>query len=175
MDSCIVSTPLLKNHIEKEYKIPSTIIGNKIDNEYLKKPTKKLDDGLKLIYTSGSYSHKEDFQIIENVLYYFLLENKHVRLSVVGYAQVSGRLLALPNVSNYPILEYTEMLKLISINDLMLVPLVDDIFNRAKSSVKFVECGAVGVPVLASKVGEFDLAIEHKKDGLLASNIKEWG
>jgi glycosyltransferase involved in cell wall biosynthesis len=52
---------------------------------------------------------------------------------------------------------------------------VDDEFNRAKSSVKFVECAAVGVPILASKVGEFDVAIEHEQNGLLADSAEAFG
>ncbi|NCB10354.1 MAG: glycosyltransferase, partial [Erysipelotrichia bacterium] len=123
---------------------------------------------------SGTFSHKEDFDIIEAVLFEFLVQNPQVKLSILGAAQVSERILALSNVSNYPLLPYTAMLEFIAKHDLMLVPLEDDVFNRAKSSVKFVECGAVGVPVLASKVGEFDFTIDHKKNGLLAGTPQEW-
>jgi hypothetical protein len=39
------------------------------------------------------------------------------------------------------------MLKFIGKHQLVQVPLEDDTFNRAKSSVKFVVCGALGEPV----------------------------
>jgi glycosyltransferase involved in cell wall biosynthesis len=103
-----------------------------------------------------------------------MIANKHVSLSILGAAQVSERLLALSNVSNYPLLPYNAMLTFIAKHDLMLVPLADDVFNRTKSGVKFVECGAVGVPVLASRVGEFDYLIDHEINGLLASSAEEF-
>ena len=174
VDACMVSTPLLKEYIEKSYHIPAAIIRNKVTSKRLHPPKPVDENNIKLIYASGTFSHKEDFEIIETVLFEFLSQNPQIKLSILGAAQVSERILALSNVSNYPLLEYTAMLEFIAQHDLMLVPLVDDIFNRAKSSVKFVECGAVGVPVLASKVGEFDFAIEHNKNGLLASKSQEW-
>ena len=174
VDACIVSTPLLKEYIEKNFNIPSVIFRNKVTPKRLKEPTPIDPDNIKLIYASGTYSHKQDFDFIEAILYDFLKSHQQVSLSVLGAAQVSERLLALENVKNYPILPYTAMLNFIAEHDLMLVPLVDDVFNQAKSNVKFAECGAVGVPVLASKVGEFDLAMESQKNGLLACTAEEF-
>ena len=44
----------------------------------------------------------------------------------------------------------------------------------AKSNVKFIESGAMGVPVLASRIGEFQTAISHMENGVLASSKEEW-
>jgi glycosyltransferase involved in cell wall biosynthesis/predicted HAD superfamily hydrolase len=173
-DACIVSTPPLKHYIEEHYQIPAVVVRNKVTTKRLKAATPVDPSHIKLIYASGTYSHKEDFELIEQVLYEFLISHSQVTLSVLGAAQVSERILALANVSNYPLMDYTAMLDFIAQHDLMLVPLVDDEFNRAKSSVKFVECSAVGVPVLASKVGEFNYAIEHQHNGLLASTADEF-
>jgi HAD superfamily hydrolase (TIGR01549 family) len=172
VDACTVSTPPLKTYVEYNYKIPTVVIRNKVMPQHLRKPSSVDPANIKLIYASGTYSHKEDFDRIESVLYEFLAAHPEVSLSVLGAAQVSERILALPNVSNYPYMHYVAMLDFIAKHDLMLVPLVDDSFNRAKSMVKFVECGAVGVPVLASKVGEFEYAIVHKHNGLLAETAE---
>ncbi|MCC4288863.1 HAD-IA family hydrolase [Vreelandella aquamarina] len=174
-DACIVSTPPLKAYIEQSYHLPTRVVRNKVTPKRLKAPAPIDPSNIKLIYASGTYSHKEDFDIIEAVLYEFLVAHPQVSLSVLGAAQVSERILALSNVSNYPYMRYTAMLDFIAKHDLMLVPLVDDEFNRAKSSVKFVECSAVGVPVLASKVGEFEYAIEHEHNGLLAETAEAFG
>lgn len=174
-DACIVSTPPLKAYIEQHYHLPARVVRNKVTPKRLKAPTPVDPSNIKLIYASGTYSHKEDFDIIESVLYKFLVTHPQVSLSVLGAAQVSERILALSNVSNYPYMRYTAMLDFIAAHDLMLVPLVGDEFNRAKSSVKFVECSAVGVPVLASKVGEFEYAIEHEHNGLLAETAEAFG
>lgn len=173
MDKCIVSTPIIKEYIEKEYNIQSEIFRNKVTNKRIIS-NYEINKNLKIVYASGTYSHKEDFEIIEDLLYDFFVKNKEVSLSILGSAQVSERLLSLENVRSYPLLPYGAMLDFISQHDIMLVPLVDDIFNQAKSNVKFVECGAVSVPVLASNVGEFKLFIEDGKNGFLASNKEEW-
>jgi predicted HAD superfamily hydrolase/glycosyltransferase involved in cell wall biosynthesis len=173
MDACIVSTPVLKKHVSSKYSLPCHLFRNKLSAITQIRKT-KTQSGIKLIYASGTFSHKEDFMLIEQVLYDFLKSHPSATLSALGAAQISERILALPNVSNYPILEYSAMLSFISQHDLMLVPLVDNIFNRAKSNVKFIECGVVGVPVLASKVGEFDVAIQTNKNGFLAKSADEW-
>jgi len=174
-DKAIVSTPLLQEYIQSKYSIQTQIVRNKVNITELINPKQKVFDKLKLIYASGTYSHKKDFEIIEELLYDFLVKNKDkVSLSILGAAQVSEKLLSLENVSNYPLLEYNAMLEFISKHDLMLVPLEDDIFNKAKSNVKFVECGAVSVPVLASNIDEFKLFIEDGENGFLALNKEEW-
>jgi glycosyltransferase involved in cell wall biosynthesis len=175
VDGCIVSTPLLKSYIESTYRLPAAIVRNKILPQHLQAPREKTYPNLRLLYASGTLSHRWDFAIIENQLFDFLTLHQQVSLSVLGSAQVPGRILALPNVSNYPLLPYTQMLNFVSAHDLTLIPLADDEFNQAKSNVKFVECAAVGVPVLASRVSEYEYAIQHKVNGLLAETPEQWG
>lgn len=174
MDSCIVSTPLLKSYIESTYQIKCQVFRNRIQPESLKWPAQKSYQKLNLLYSSGTYSHKSDFMMIEKILYKLLIDNPSVKLSILGAAQASERILSLNNVQSYPLLPYTAMLDFISRHDLLLIPLEDTIFNRAKSTVKFVESAAVGVPVLASSVGEFLHCINHNSTGLLAKNNLEW-
>ncbi len=173
-DGCIASTPEIKQYIENNYNLQTILVRNKVPQNYLIPPTSKQHRQLKLIYASGTYSHKQDFEMIESVVYELLCQYTHVHLSILGAAQVSERILALPNVSNYPLLEYSAMLKFISEHDVMLMPLVDNIFNRAKSSVKFVEASAVGVATIASKIGEFNLVIQHEKNGILVNSANAW-
>jgi glycosyltransferase involved in cell wall biosynthesis len=66
------------------------------------------------------------------------------------------------------------MLDFIAKHDMLLVPLEDSIFNRAKSNVKFIEAAAMGVPVLASAVGEFSQSITHGSNGFLAHDLNDW-
>jgi glycosyltransferase involved in cell wall biosynthesis len=132
------------------------------------------DTGFRLVYASGTFSHKEDFELIEATLYEFLRKNPDCSLSILGAAQASERILAMTNVCSYPILEYNSMLEFISKHDLLLVPLVDNVFNRAKSNVKFIEAGSVAVAVLASDVGEFKASIKHKTNGFIARTPSDW-
>ena len=169
MDSCIVSTPALKEYIQGRYKLSCKVVPNKISPSKIKESVKRAG-ALKLIYASGTYSHKEDFELIEEPLFEFLAQNPEVTLSILGATQSSERILSLPNVSSYPLLPYDAMLEFISKHDLMLVPLVDDVFNNAKSNIKFLEAGAVGVPVLVTNVQEFASVINDGENGFLLPN-----
>lgn len=171
---CITSTPVIKQYIEEILNIPSIVVRNKVLPESIKLIEPMEISCVKLIYASGTYSHKEDFDLIESKLFEFMASNSEFQLSILGAAQVSERLLSLSNVMSYPLLPYGAMLDLIAKHDLMIVPLANDIFNLAKSNVKFVECGAVGVPILASKVGEFESCIQHGINGLLAATAEEF-
>ncbi|PWQ98684.1 HAD-IA family hydrolase [Leucothrix arctica] len=166
LDSMIVSTPALKSHIEEKYQINCQVIPNKVSAKDIRKPVPKSGP-LRLLYSSGTYSHREDFQMIEQELFDYLNDTPSVTLSILGATQSSERILSLSNVSCYPLLAYSAMLEFIAKHDLMLVPLANDVFNNAKSNVKFVEAGAVGVPVLASNVREFASCIDHGVNGYL--------
>ena len=59
--------------------------------------------------------------------------------------------------------------------DLALAPLeLGNDFCRAKSEVKFVEAGALGVPTVASRIDPYQDAITEGRDGLLVAREDEW-
>ncbi|WP_322078629.1 glycosyltransferase [Burkholderia cepacia] len=173
MDACIVSTPTLQKYLGGLLDVPVAIFRNKIEEKYFNAREASSDE-FRILYSSGTYSHKVDFQLISDALIGLLLRNPKVRLSVLGAAQVPEELLGLPNVHSYGVMPYGTMLEFVSKHDLVLVPLEENIFNEAKSSVKFIESGAVGVPVLATKIGEFDFAIRDGINGFLASSLSDW-
>ncbi|QNG08298.1 glycosyltransferase [Pseudomonas putida] len=174
MDCCIASTPALKTYIEESYSKPTLLLRNAITPEMMRSPKLKDFKRLNLLYASGTYSHKADFMMVEELLFQTLRNHPEVKLSILGAAQASERILSLDNVSSYPLLPYDSMLDFIAKHDMLLVPLEDSIFNRAKSNVKFIEAAAMGVPVLASAVGEFSQSITHGSNGFLAHDLNDW-
>ena len=174
MDCCIASTPALKTYIEESYSKPTLLLRNAITPEMVRPPKSKDFKRLNLLYASGTYSHKADFMMVEELLFQTLRSHPEVKLSILGAAQASERMLSLDNVSSYPLLPYESMLDFIAKHDMLLVPLEDSIFNRAKSNVKFIEAAAMGVPVLASAVGEFSQSITHGSNGFLAHDVNDW-
>lgn len=58
--------------------------------------------------------------------------------------------------------------------DVGVSPLVDHPFTQAKSAFKAKQCLSVGVPVIASDVGENDLFVHHGINGLIGSSIDEF-
>lgn len=63
---------------------------------------------------------------------------------------------------------------LISDFDIGLYPLINNEYNLYKCSLKALEYMAMEVPVIASPVGENKIVIDAGRDGLFASNTKEW-
>lgn len=68
----------------------------------------------------------------------------------------------------------SETPNLISDFDVGVMPLIDEPFARGKCAMKALEYMAMGVPVVASAVGENNYVIHHNKNGYLASNSEEW-
>jgi len=51
--------------------------------------------------------------------------------------------------------------------DIGIAPLVDSRVNRSKSALKYFEYGAMGLPCIASNLGEYPSVISHGEDGIL--------
>ena len=68
----------------------------------------------------------------------------------------------------------SEIPGLISNFDISVMPLLDTEFNRGKAGQKLVESMAMGIPVIASEVGENKYIVSHGEDGFLASTVEEW-
>jgi hypothetical protein len=59
--------------------------------------------------------------------------------------------------------------------DIGVIPLKPHLFNQSKSSLKFLENAALGIPTVASDCGPYTRAIEHGKTGFLVKRDHEWG
>lgn len=69
-----------------------------------------------------------------------------------------------------PYARYEDALKT---SDIALLPLQDNIFNRAKSDLKFIECANCGAVALASPVVYSDV-IKDGENGFIFNNLKEF-
>jgi glycosyltransferase involved in cell wall biosynthesis len=58
--------------------------------------------------------------------------------------------------------------------DISIMPLRDTIWNRSKCATKILESMSMGIPVVASNVGENKHVVHHGRDGFLASSSKDW-
>ncbi len=58
--------------------------------------------------------------------------------------------------------------------DVLIAPLQDTPFNRAKSNLKFLEYSTLGVPGIFSKVRPYEEIVDHGVNGFLASTPQEW-
>ena len=124
-------------------------------------------------YFSGTATHNEDFQMVAPALVRILNEHDNV------YIKLAGRIDAPEALKGYedrliftPYVDWKHLPFELRKCDIVLAPLVDTLFNRAKSEIKWSEAALVGVPVVASKMGAFIEAVP-KGAGLLVENTED--
>lgn len=66
--------------------------------------------------------------------------------------------------------DWTLLPSLVSDMDINLAPLVDTVFNRAKSEIKWLEAALVGVATVASDIGSFSDIITNGTTGVLVAD-----
>lgn len=132
-------------------------------------------DGFHIGYFSGSNSHIDDLLMIMPALLRFLDSNPDVYFHVVGEIDLPAEFDCYANrIVRIPFSSWRRLPKLISNVDINLVPLVDSVFNRAKSENKWVEASLVKVPTIASDIGALHDSIEQNETGILCRSIDDW-
>jgi glycosyltransferase involved in cell wall biosynthesis len=167
-----VSTPGLQEELTK-LGIPAEVARNAFDSE--REPlVKRARLGLsRILIMSGTPTHDQDLRRIAGPVARFLGEHPDVRCTLLGALQVAGPLRGLSNVTTQELLPVTQLYKFVSEFDLCLVPLENTLFNDCKSALKFIECGAVSVPVLASPRREYRALVRHDETGFLSEDSEE--
>ena len=126
----------------------------------------------------GSSSHKPDLETIAPVLVELLAKyGERLRLQIWG-TELPEILRENPQVSWIPsptnnyreFAAYFQQQKV----DILIAPLDDNLFNRCKSGLKFLEYSALGVPGVYSKLDGYAEMVTHGQDGFLADSAEEW-
>lgn len=175
-----IATELRKLHDDvqvRKNKLPSSMFVDHID--LLSRFAEGSIDRnkLKILYLSGSNTHKRDFSGITGSLLRLAQEiPEKFSITFMGtLSDYSGIFKSIGVESGVkPLLVFSEMLKVISEHDLVLVPLEFSVFNHCKSNIKYIESASQGVPVIASSVAEFASAIEDGVNGWLCDTDDDW-
>lgn len=136
------------------------------------------------ILWAGSSTHEKDLkQLIDPVLYLGKVYGLSIRFIFFGYCPMeflrsyveagntNHQLVIKDEYSHFmdfvPPVKYHQYAKSIeSINpDISLCPLVSEAFNLAKSNLKVIELGAMGIPSIVSDYGPYEF-IEDYQDGI---------
>ena len=175
-DGAITSTNQLQ---EELYKYQSKVLLNRnlasddliaISSRYIKDYS-QTSDIVKIGYFSGSISHNENFELIKPAIKQLLTKYSNVQLHIVGILDIPEDMKPFENqIVTHDYVDWDKLPSLISDVDINLAPLVDSIFNRAKSEIKWIEAALVKVPTVASKIGAFSDAIVDGETGLLATD-----
>ena len=175
-DGVICSTSFLQRELNS-LGMPVILSRNAVDDNNFINGAKRLagpaQSGFKMMFMSGTPTHEADFASIQDVVRDILIASPNVTLTILGELQ-SRYLDGLPNVIRSPSVSRSRMFEIVAEQDLVLVPLERTSFNTAKSSLKFMECGASGVPVIASNLFEFKRDIRRSGAGMLANTPEDW-
>lgn len=173
-DAYIVSTPFLKKYYEN-YS-PTYICPNSIDLRKRKFGEHEKHKEIRIGFP-GSGGHQENLMMIEpvveeilskypeTVFYYY--DGTRTRLAEKFGKRI--RKMHWVNIDKYPEYLWSQHL------DIVIAPLVDRMFNRAKSNLRLLESWSSGkYPIVASRVGEYAATIKDGVNGFLASSKEEW-
>jgi glycosyltransferase involved in cell wall biosynthesis len=173
-DGAITTTEKIAAHLTP-MGISTKVIPNMVRPHEITNRVNPPGGPLRILCMAGSPTHYRDFQEIEQTLINLLHKyGSSIELTLLGRFRDDLRILGLPNATHIQRVSYPKMLQIIDKSDLCIVPLEYTEFNEAKSCLKFIECGARGVPVLASATADYCKVITDQVNGLVADGPDDW-
>jgi uncharacterized coiled-coil protein SlyX len=181
-DLVTVSTPRLRD-VLGGYNKNIVVLPNFLDDDLwkLNAPTDNKSEMQPLtIGYMGTVSHKPDLEYITPVLMDVIKRypNK-IQMNFWGIdppdeIRPYSKRIPMPQVSIEN--EYKDFAAYFQTQsaDIMIAPLVNNLFNRCKSPIKFLEYSALGVSGVFSSVEAYTQVITHGENGLLAASLDEW-
>ena len=126
-------------------------------------------------FAGGHPGHAFNLPVAEEALERVLRRHPRARLVFIGPVDPPARLLPLADrVDHVPYVDWRRLPFELARLDACIAPLADHPFNRCKSDIKWLEAALVGVPLIASPVGQLAESIRHGISGLLASDTTGW-
>jgi glycosyltransferase involved in cell wall biosynthesis len=58
--------------------------------------------------------------------------------------------------------------------DILIVPLTQDIYNKCKSPIKFLEASSAGIPGVYQEIRQYQEVIDNGVNGFLAGSSQTW-
>lgn len=139
---------------------------------------KEPDARIVLGYMAGiSQSHAPDIANVMQLLLR-LLSDYPQRLSLHFWGGVGAGLPANPAIVVHPerFANYKEFAGYFSRQqaDIFVAPLLDNVFNRCKSAIKYLEYSSLGVAGVYSQIQPYQNVITQGENGFLAASLPEW-
>ena len=179
-DAVVASTPALAAYLEP-FNPQVQVLPNCLDDRLwpLAAPAGSVDPAAPVVigYMGGQTHLPDLLEITPSLLRVLDRYGGRVRLQFWG-GQPPPALLARANVTwtELNLLNYAEFAGYFARQtcDIAVAPLRDNLFNRCKSSIKFLEYSALGVPGIYSRLEPYGMIIKPNSNGLLASSPEEW-
>ena len=185
-DHVVTTTTQLRDELQKYTTGDVLINRNAASDEMIKTSNMALEDlaegkiakdadRIIIGYFSGSITHNEDFELVIPDLIRLFDAYPQLHLKIAGILDVPAALEPYKErVMTSGFVDWRELPKVMVDCDIILAPLVDTIFNRAKSENKWLEAGLVKVPTVASQVGAFAEQVKDGETGLLVGADNDW-
>jgi glycosyltransferase involved in cell wall biosynthesis len=180
-DAAIVATPFLAELVHDCGK-PALVHRNALGEEMFRFATRLCEsrtcaaERIVIGYGSGTATHDVDFLEAAPALLELLGEFPQVELWIAGPLNLPPESQRhAQRVRRFPLSDWQRWFELLAQMDIAIAPLeLDNVFCRAKSEVKFIEAGAVGVPLVASASDAFEGTIIDGVNGFVAASTDEW-
>lgn len=175
----ITTNAFLAHKIRRFHDVPVRIVPNFLNQEQLgvsdRMHAEKVESGyartgeITLGYFSGTPTHNHDFAMMAPAIARRMAEDPRVRLLVVGFLELRAGLERFADrITFYPLHDFINLQRLISLVEINLVPLLDNEFTNCKSELKYFEAAAVGTLSIASPIHTYAGAIDDGVNGYLA-------
>jgi O-antigen biosynthesis protein len=178
-DLVTVSTKKLQSVIGN-YNDHVSVLPNFLDDSVwqLRQPVLKSKNENLTIGFMGGNSHRADIEYLLPVILDLIARYPRRICFQFWGLKPSAELLSLPQVDwappfSYSYRKFAEDFQTRSA-DIFIAPLVDNLFNRCKSPLKFFEYSALGTPCVLSRLDPFDGVVTHNQNGMLAGSLDEW-
>lgn len=182
-DAVSCSTPTMQAYI-RQFNPNTWVLPNYLDDHLWRLPATLEQEAQTsqahplVIGYLGSPSHKADLEMItpalEHLLAYYA-DRIMLRLwGIPAPAALADR----PNVEwlDLGLVDYARFADYFSRQqcDIFIAPLRDNLFNRCKSWIKYLEYSALAIPGVYSRIAPYEVIIRHGENGFLASDLDEW-
>jgi glycosyltransferase involved in cell wall biosynthesis len=162
-DIITVSTPGLQRLVKQRFReIPCYIIPNGVDAETIhygsvakRQASVTRPKPFTILMASGSLAHAADTNVAIDGIQLFLERCPEAQIITIGHFDAGNTVLNTEVLKNFSVLPYSEYLRVVATADCVLVPLAESAFNHCKSIARLIDATEVGVPVVASPVGEY--------------------
>lgn len=185
-DGVMTSTPNLANRL-KRLNDNIEIVPNALD-ERLFEPSREFREAApvdRLVFGyMGTLTHLEDLISVVGPLRRVLARHKNrVTFEIVGvgdnkiietiFRDLPVRIKQVPsNKVSYD--KFTDWMQKNLSWDFGIAPLIDSVFTRSKSDIKFLDYGVQGIPGIFSAMPVYQDTVKHMENGLLAGTAEEW-
>jgi glycosyltransferase involved in cell wall biosynthesis len=133
------------------------------------------DGHVRIGFPGGHPGHAFNLAVVDTALAEVLRRHEAVRLVLIGPLPLPAPL--QPWAARVDQVAYVDWRRLpfeLARLDVCIAPLADNPFNRCKSDIKLLEAALVGIPLVASPVGQLGETIRDGVNGVLAEGAARW-